>query len=70
MNSSRNTIKSLKEIFAVEGFPEVIVSDNGPQFTAEEFRIFCNSNGIKPQLLFTLHQMDKLKDLFEHSKHQ
>lgn len=36
------TIKVLREIFS----PETIVSDNGPQFISEEFRNFCNNNGI------------------------
>ena len=37
------TIAKLKHIFAVQGLPEWIVSDNGPQFTASKF---CASIGI------------------------
>ena len=40
------TIAKLKHIFAVQGLPEQIVSDNGPQFTASKFEDFCNSRGI------------------------
>ncbi len=40
------TIERLRSIFAQHGIPETIVSDKGPQFTAEEFRKFCHQNGI------------------------
>lgn len=40
------TVKALREIFCRFGLPRVIVSDNGPQFIASEFRDFCISNNI------------------------
>ena len=40
------TINVLREIFSRQGLPEMIVSDNGPQFTAQEFKDFCAQNGI------------------------
>ena len=40
------TIKALREIFCRFGLPRVIVSDNGPQFIASEFKDFCTSNNI------------------------
>ena len=40
------TIKALREMFSRYGLPEIIVSDNGPQFTAIEFQQFCRNNGI------------------------
>jgi hypothetical protein len=39
--------KVLRNIFASNGFPSVMVSDNGPQFTSEEFKRFTRANGIK-----------------------
>ena len=35
------TIQHLRMIFSRFGLPETLVSDNGPQFAAEEFRSFC-----------------------------
>ena len=48
MNSTtvRTTITALCDIFSRHGLPEIIVSDNGPQFTAKEFQQFCSDNGI------------------------
>ena len=40
------TIRRLREVFAQHGLPDQIVSDNGPQFTADEFRRFTEANGI------------------------
>lgn len=41
------TITHLKLIFARFGLPERIVSDNGPQFSSNEFRSFTRRNGIR-----------------------
>ena len=40
------TIQVLREIFARYGLPEILVSDNGPQFKSVEFEQFCVNNGI------------------------
>lgn len=44
--SSAKTIEVLRGLFSHYGVPEVLVSDNGPQFTSEEFAHFLTSNGI------------------------
>ena len=45
--TAANTIRVLRELFAVHGIPEQLVSDNGPQFVSTEFLEFCKSNGVK-----------------------
>lgn len=40
------TIEKCREIFSRYGIPEVLVSDNGAQFTSNEFQQFLNMNGI------------------------
>ena len=41
------TIDILRSVFARNGIPKQIVTDNGPQFISEEFRKFVTANGIK-----------------------
>ena len=41
------TISVLRHLFAAYGLREQIVSDNGPQFTSDEFKDFTTANGIK-----------------------
>ena len=45
--TASKTIDALSQIFSVYGLPEHIVSDNGPQFSSEEFAVFLKSNGIR-----------------------
>ena len=49
MNSTTatKTVEELRELFTTHGLPEQLVSDNAPQFVAEEFRSFMRSNDIK-----------------------
>ena len=41
------TLDELRLNFAQHGLPEQLVSDNGPQFIAHEFKEFIIQNGIK-----------------------
>lgn len=44
--TSERTIEVLRETFSRYGLCEHLVSDNGPQFTSDEFRLFMQNNGI------------------------
>ena len=44
--TSQAAVQALREIFSHYGFPEIIVSDYGPQFVSEDFATFCRQNGI------------------------
>ena len=44
--TSEHTIVVMKEVFATHGIPDVIMSDNGPQFSAEAFAQFAKSYGF------------------------
>ena len=41
--TSQSTISSLKAIFSRHGIPEVLVTDNGPQYVSNEFLNFATS---------------------------
>ena len=45
--TSKKTIDILRYVFAQYGLPDQLVSDNGPQFTSDEFQQFLCLNGIK-----------------------
>ena len=45
--TSHKTITELQRLFSMYGIPTQLVSDNGPQFTSEEFASFMKRNGIK-----------------------
>ena len=45
--SASATIDVLRHIFSVFGLPKQLVSDNGPQFTSHDFKVFLHQNGIK-----------------------
>ena len=41
--TSRSIIKELKAVFARFGVPDVLVTDNGPQFSSAEFSVFART---------------------------
>ena len=45
--SASRTITALRQISSRFGLPKQVVSDNGPQFTSEEFSSFMRNNGIR-----------------------
>ena len=47
MATATATINKLRLTFATHGLPDIIISDNGANFTSEEFAAFMKSNGIK-----------------------
>ena len=53
--TANKTIAILRSLFARYGIPQQIVSDNGPQFTSEEYRQFCECNGIRRTLVAPYH---------------
>ena len=44
--TSTNTITALRHIFSYFGLPEHLVTDNGTQFTSDEFQKFLRENDI------------------------
>ena len=40
---AESTILQMKKIFARQGVPEVVISDNGPQYASKEFKEFSES---------------------------
>ena len=43
---SRTVIEKLKEVFSRFGIPDVVHSDNGPQYSSEEFQMFSREWGF------------------------
>ncbi|KFD46515.1 hypothetical protein M513_12600, partial [Trichuris suis] len=44
--TASRTVSEMRRIFATHGIPEVLVTDNGPQFVSEEFSSFCIQQGV------------------------
>ena len=47
VTTTGKTLYQLSVLSAAYGFPEQLVSDNGPQFTSLEFEQYMKRNGIK-----------------------
>ncbi|KAA0709172.1 hypothetical protein E1301_Tti017617 [Triplophysa tibetana] len=45
--TTAKVIDCLEDIFSRHGLPLTLKSDNGPQFRSDEFKDFCETNGIK-----------------------
>ncbi|XP_055584827.1 uncharacterized protein LOC129737692 [Uranotaenia lowii] len=45
--TTASTIEQLLIIFSRYGLPVSVRADNGPQFSSEEFRLFCEEQGIR-----------------------
>ena len=45
--NSNGVIQKLKTVFARHGIPECLVSDNGPQFTSQQFQKFSEEYGFE-----------------------
>ena len=48
--TSTVTINKMKLTFSTLGLPDILVTDNGPAFTSQEYLNFMKANGIR-QLL-------------------
>lgn len=53
--SSETLINTLRNIFADQGLPDTLVSDNGRSFISEQFRMFLSTNGIRQVLTPPYH---------------
>ncbi|XP_032075671.1 uncharacterized protein K02A2.6-like, partial [Thamnophis elegans] len=45
--TAESTVRALRKMFATHGLPDVVVSDNGPQFTSTTFQEFLAEQGIR-----------------------
>lgn len=45
--TTEETVSTLRSLFAGMGLPDQIVSNNGPQFTADTIRKFETASGVK-----------------------
>ena len=44
--TSQSVIDALKDLFAQHGIPEILISDNGPQYSASQFQQFAKAYGF------------------------
>ena len=42
----------MEQVFTMLGYPDTIVSDNGTQFTSNDFEFYLQTHNIKHQLTF------------------
>ncbi|XP_018396948.1 PREDICTED: uncharacterized protein K02A2.6-like [Cyphomyrmex costatus] len=53
--TSVKSIEMLRETFARHGLCDTLLTDNGPQFTAQEFKTFCEQSGVEHILTAPYH---------------
>lgn len=53
--SAEATISCMRIMFANQGLPDVVVSDNGPAFTSELYSTFLKKNGVRRMLVPPYH---------------
>ena len=53
--TSERTIDILRSLFSRNGLPQILVSDNGGQFTSAEFQKFTSDNGINHKFSAPYH---------------
>ena len=68
--STEITMHRLESLFCRFGFPEVLVSDNGTQFTSQKFEAFCKERGINHLKTAPYHpqsngQAERFVDIFK-----
>ena len=59
--NSQSVVKKTKSICARLGIPEVLVSDNGPQFVSKEFHSCTEQWGVDHAVLSPHHQQGNQK---------
>lgn len=55
LTPSEAVIKALHSMFATQGLPDLLVSDNGPQLTSITFELFLTQLGIQHCLISPYH---------------
>jgi transposase InsO family protein len=53
--TTTTTIELLSDIFAIHGYPHVMMSDNATIFANEQFKSYCGENGIIQMLVAPGH---------------
>ncbi|XP_068205888.1 uncharacterized protein [Palaemon carinicauda] len=61
------TVKELMQMFSTHGIPERIVTDNGPQFTLQEFNEFCKVNASATYHPSTIGEAERFVQTFKHN---